>query len=453
MKIYFCEKCGISIPLQEVVAGRATARDGKTYCAGCRPADSGGEDLKLYFCDNCRVSIPLQDVITDRAKEVGEQTLCVDCARLSESQRRVRKNRIEQDLKEKEESRYRLHFCDSCNTSIPQSHLVTGRAVLRGGRTYCERCRGRAERKKVSAVSVVGVAVALGVAFVAGFMILGAVPNLLANSGEEEGAKDRVEVLKQEILEEVRKEVKAGRDMVNEQLVELERLIEDMSKRTENLKESFAEVAELADEAESKSKEFRGNMQIRLAKADVSLREAQEKLNALAARLEEQRQIFAAGATAARADRPDPPAAATPAAPEPASPAAPSASPEVKAWIDQLSDDDAGIRFSAAVELGKTGYKGAVEPLSRVLEKDKDTFVRRAAARSLGDLDAWAAVPSLIETLGAKEYFVAITAHKALTKITGQDFGFRDGLSRTELRKVVSKARGWWDEHKADRTN
>ena len=116
-----------------------------------------------------------------------------------------------------------------------------------------------------------------------------------------------------------------------------------------------------------------------------------------------------------------------------------------------LSDPDAGVRFSAAVELGKTGFKGAVEPLAKVLEKDKDTFVRRAAARSLGELDAWNAVPALIETLGAKEYFVAITAHKAILKVTGFDSGYRDGLSRTELRRVLSKAREWWDDHKNDR--
>ncbi len=83
MKIYFCEKCGISIPLQEVVGGGATARDGKTYCQGCRPGESSeGEDLKLYFCDNCKISIPLQDVITNRAKAVGEEMLCTGCARV-----------------------------------------------------------------------------------------------------------------------------------------------------------------------------------------------------------------------------------------------------------------------------------------------------------------------------------------------------------------------------------
>ena len=93
-----------------------------------------------------------------------------------------------------------------------------------------------------------------------------------------------------------------------------------------------------------------------------------------------------------------------------AEPAAEPAPPEVKQWVAELGDKDPGVRFNAAVKLGDSGYKPAADSLAEVLEKDDDTFVRRVAARSIGKLDAWHSIPALIETLGDKEYFVAIAA-------------------------------------------
>ena len=130
MKIYFCEACGASVPLHEVVGGRATASDGKVYCSEHRPGGADG-DLRLYFCDACGISIPLQDVITGSAKTEGDRTLCPGCVRREQNEARS-------------PDRFQLYFCDSCNTSIPQSHVVTGRALVRGGKTYCENCRERA---------------------------------------------------------------------------------------------------------------------------------------------------------------------------------------------------------------------------------------------------------------------------------------------------------------------
>jgi hypothetical protein len=137
--------------------------------------------------------------------------------------------------------------------------------------------------------------------------------------------------------------------------------------------------------------------------------------------------------------------------PEPEPDPEPVASPEVAEWIRQLDDKDAGVRFSAAVELGKSGFAPAARELARILERDKDTFVRRAAARSLGELNAWSAVPVLIRTLEDREIFVATTASEALKTITGQEFGYREGMSRSEIRRVVSKAKAWWEDHKDDR--
>ena len=36
-------------------------------------------------------------------------------------------------------------------------------------------------------------------------------------------------------------------------------------------------------------------------------------------------------------------------------------------------------------------------------------------------------------------------------QITGRDFGYRENLSKSERKRVVSKARDWWKKHEGDR--
>jgi HEAT repeat protein len=114
--------------------------------------------------------------------------------------------------------------------------------------------------------------------------------------------------------------------------------------------------------------------------------------------------------------------------PEPAKEPKPAASAESK-WIAQLGESDAGLRFAAAVELGKAGNLDAVGPLTTTLQEDRDYFVRRAAARSLGELGSDEAVPALIEALDDEEMFVTLTVRKALETITGKRFETADEWS------------------------
>ena len=454
MKIYFCEKCGISIPLQEVVGGRATARDGKTYCHGCNPEiAASSEDLKLYFCDNCKVSIPLQDVITNRARESGDKILCVDCGRLSQTQRAARRDRIQQELEEKEESRYRLHFCDKCNTSIPQSHLVTGRAVVRGGRTFCERCRGRSEKRKTGSATTVFAVVLLILVFAGGYLALGGGKNLFSKAPPEVTGPDPLEVLRLEIEESVRETVTEQRRALDARLEMLTETLDRFAERSDNFQAGLKSLTEKSVENGTRLAALQLTSDERLSRFDASLRSALDKLAVLTVKIDELKErpvaIAPRGGGTERMPERGPEVQPEP-EPEPEPMA--EAPPQVKTWMEQLADKDAGVRFSAAVELGKSGYKGAAIPLAEVLDNDKDMFVRRAAARSLGELDAWVTVPTLIATLQDKDIFVAIMASKALESITGQNFGFKEGLGRSELRKVVGKAKKWWEEHQADRT-
>jgi hypothetical protein len=118
----------------------------------------------------------------------------------------------------------------------------------------------------------------------------------------------------------------------------------------------------------------------------------------------------------------------------------------VEKLLGGLKSKDAGVRFSSAIELGKSGRPEAVPALLPVAKADRDLFVRRAAARSLGDLGDRRAVPVLIELLGDKEFFVAVSANEAIKRITGHDCGIKDGLSLEGRKKILDDARTWWKQ-------
>ena len=107
-----------------------------------------------------------------------------------------------------------------------------------------------------------------------------------------------------------------------------------------------------------------------------------------------------------------------------------------KELLKQLEAPGAGDRFKAAIELGKTGNADCVGPLATTLKEDKDYFVRRAAARSLGELGFEEAVPALIEAADDEEEFVAISSKKALRAITGQQF------------ETAAEWTAWWAKKK-----
>jgi hypothetical protein len=120
--------------------------------------------------------------------------------------------------------------------------------------------------------------------------------------------------------------------------------------------------------------------------------------------------------------------------------------------FEQLLQPDRDMRFGAIVELGREGRREALRRLVVLLAKDGDPFVRRRAAWALGELDAWNAVPPLIDALASRDYFVALAAHVALVKIAREDFGFRDdSRDRKEIGRIAKRARDWWDEHRHDR--
>ena len=89
---------------------------------------------------------------------------------------------------------------------------------------------------------------------------------------------------------------------------------------------------------------------------------------------------------------------------------------EIDDWIQELKDDNAGMRRLAADELGSTGNPRAVDPLVAVLE-DSDSDVRIAAAEGLGKIGDPRVVDPLITALGDGDEFVRDAAALALGKL------------------------------------
>ncbi|MHC5036871.1 MAG: HEAT repeat domain-containing protein [Planctomycetota bacterium] len=92
-----------------------------------------------------------------------------------------------------------------------------------------------------------------------------------------------------------------------------------------------------------------------------------------------------------------------------------------EAWIQDLGDERAPTRCTAAYALGKIGDKQAVEHLSVAL-KDGYFSVRQHAAESLGIIGHRRAIGPLIEALRDDNLDFRKTVLNALTKITNQFF-------------------------------
>lgn len=113
--------------------------------------------------------------------------------------------------------------------------------------------------------------------------------------------------------------------------------------------------------------------------------------------------------------------------------------------VDQLDNDDPGVRWSAVDELIRSGDKRVLPYLLPKL-KDPDPFVRRLCAEGfaqIGDVDSCG---SLIEALADKEAIVRESAYKSLVKLSGKKIAFDPEASESARRGMVRKWQQWWKD-------
>ena len=90
----------------------------------------------------------------------------------------------------------------------------------------------------------------------------------------------------------------------------------------------------------------------------------------------------------------------------------------VNKLISDLKDSNDVIRTHAATSLGKLSVvpEQAMLPLAHALKHDKSKWVRRAAARALGNIESRAVVPHLKAALSDRNKWVVHSAKRALER-------------------------------------
>ncbi len=452
-EIVFCERCGVSIPESDL-PGLRQASGGRDLCRNCVSPGAPG-DLKLYFCENCRVSIAVTDVLTKAAVPEGPGYLCAACGRSTPAERMARRTAVDREMAAAPPGRAGpavdpIYFCDACNSSIPATLVATGRALVRGGRTYCERCRPRLEAAPARARGGAGFLPVLAAALLAA---AGTAAGLAWRDAakEEDRAKDRDAVVDAGMAE-LRRDLRGARaaaDTAREIADRLDRAQKDLERKLDSVKVEAMAARAAAEKAAAQPSG--GDRVARVERLVADLQESQKLLREDMAVLAVERRKPPAQEPAAAPPAPppamDPPPGDPPAPPSPPDPAA-GPSPQVQRCVALLEDKDAGVRFSAAIELGKLGDRSAWPSLVKRLRADDDPFVRRACARSIGELKAYDAIPDLIEALSDAEEYVAIQSARVIKEMAGQDFGFKQNQVKSERKKVADRAKKWWEENK-----
>lgn len=367
----------------------------------------------------------------------------------------------------------KIHFCDLCNESVPQSDIDLGRAAVVKERVICPRCNElmhgtQAAPTQPAAATPVAPAVpamhgaphaahaprarsggaGAGLAVI-GWLWTAAVGFWLFDRAELE--RTRVDSGLRE-LQLAQAGLEARLDGVRAALES--RLEEDARSslaareaQRSDVDSALARQVAAAQEVETRLSAFDqrlSSLQQSLGgvqRHDQELLALQGKYSSLSDEVADLGRVM--GDLADEAAR----AAAVPAQ---------ESGPLQPAWtglLEGLSSADDGDRWQAVIALGETRDPAVAPHIVPVL-RDADIFVRMAAARILGDLKNPAAVPALIDALADAEPSVREAVYTALLAVTGRNLPF-DPLSENgaERAKRIEAWREWWEREGSGQAN
>jgi len=112
-----------------------------------------------------------------------------------------------------------------------------------------------------------------------------------------------------------------------------------------------------------------------------------------------------------------------------------------------LHDSRTEVRVAAVDAIGKFRYRDEVDAslLRDFLGSGREVpEVRASAARSLGRMQCWQAMPELVDALEDPDVLVRGRAGAAVCRILGVDFGFRAEASLKNRRRAVREIRSSW---------
>jgi HEAT repeats len=367
----------------------------------------------------------------------------------------------------------KIHFCDLCNESVPQSDLDEGRARMVKGRVVCASCERAMSLAAASAGAPPAEAPADPSTAPAPVAALPPVPASAPAGGRSTAvwmaaaslglSAVLVYVFQQRVdeLHSADTGLARGIEQSSSQLRKLDAELGRLPAQTAEIEQRLTQKLELALASSEKQ---RGELAAATQRADESLAELQraitdlrrelesgartreERLDELSHRLaageDAQRELngrlgeYQKSAESARA------AAEAAAKALPEKPAAP-AGPAWNSLLPNLADANPSTRWEAVDELGRS-KDAAVIPHLLPLLKDSDLFVRMCVARVLADLGTLQGVPALIDALEDAEPTVRESAWNALRTLTGKDFKFDPQGNEGDRQKKVKTWREWW---------
>ncbi len=338
-----------------------------------------------------------------------------------------------------------VHFCNICNSSIPESAVRDGLAVRVAGKMVPTAACGNAsvEVGRPARGALLGVAflVLMGIAGAAVFIDWRLSQSAAALRGDLEQTAPRLGRLEDRLagLEDRLGSVVRGGQLTP--------ITEELKSVGDRLAQNAAQLDQRFAAADRSAIDMREQVQ-RVADAEVQhaarLALLQDDVRALGRDLSELRASPSTAVPTRVVDdgmAPGP----EPIAPNPVP--AESFAPAVQHHLDRLTDADESVRFEAVQELLATG-----DPLvlSRILPlaKDTDFFVRRLVLEGLADRRSPDHVEVLLTALADPESLVRHSAYQGLKKLTGQSLPF-DADANNEQRAAMQKRwRAWWDKNK-----
>jgi HEAT repeat protein len=423
--------------------------------------------MELYFCDRCNTSIPQRDVDAGVAILRAGRAYCAACKRIVTG----------------EEAPRDVLFCDLCNVSISLADMREERAVFREGRLYCPKCKFLViERTTTAANTVVAPSVPAPVAPAAPLPLVAAPPPAPASSRPRKSGSWAVWLLLIVVgmaagvamfrfAPDLRRLVDGDSSSVQTPAlaandsrgshstapaassveVDLGGYLAKLDERFEGLRRDVEK-----QRADDRADWNNGLDELRSQSARVMQTE-REQIEALRREIESVKTAV----SALDVRRPEPPADSEesdvhdatpppveerpPAAPAPT--AAPAPSP-VERELERLKSPDAGVRFSAVVDLGRLADPNTVPAIGALAINDGDNYVRDFAVRVLGNFALPTAIPYLIRSLHDSDALVANSANDGLVRITKRTFGFDRKATAEQRQDAIRKWEEWWEKNR-----
>lgn len=357
----------------------------------------------------------------------------------------------------------KIYFCDICNESIPLKDINSNRITIEEGKIFCQKC---APKKAKVRDKVAGPVLGLLLLLLLGGVVLAlygwkvasdlrgdldaqAAKVAQVEGRTEEALTDRMQQVRGD-LEQVTRKVDDFDSSTKTALSEIRRLLSILDKREGDhhrgvLESLDQKLADLQQTLQKDVEELRGgqqNLRVSLKGMEVEIQGVKSKMKFVEDLVTSRLPTAAPGT-----DVPAPPPE-TPAPSSDGGGAGTLADREINGLIAQLSDEDAGKRYSAVVELASYGGDRVVKALEGVLA-DSEAFVRVAVVQNLRKLGVLTSIPHIITMLRDPDYFVRVAANSALTAMTSQELGYDPDAAPKQREGKVKEWLDWWETNKA----